>query len=482
MKFQANNIEYRSQDQLETLFLGNAEKRLALIISNLPGADGHYLEWNDQSQACYDGVEKIQLSGYELNIKLFPEAAKQLGEAEFQVELYCDETVFRDLVDCLKRIFQGKLLVEKAAPAKTSAPKQDYGKIRYLNLEGKKLRKLPEYVVEMTALEKAKLTYNPKLDLQDAFEVLADLPNLKELSFSTEGGMIPENLGKLSQLETLAIYDLTSPCTLPESIGQLKNLRSLLILSDSTLLLPESFADLTELESLNLRVTDWNLPSRFYQFSKLDTLDFSNGRISSFPMETAQMAAVTSVIFSNTDAGDFDQIMPLIAQMPNLKRLEMNMAGLPKSIGLCKQIEELVVWAGVDPDNPVQLPDELFDLTQLETLLLNLNYFEKIPAGIGRLKGLKTLVLQESVFESLPDSIGDLANLEFLNLSDNPALKSLPDSLGNLTKLKDLYLENLPLLTELPLSLKNLTNLEAVQLSDVERVKNVPEAWVGLME
>lgn len=462
---------------METVFFGNREKALALTLSNVPSTNGNYLEWNDQSNACYDGVKKIQLSGEELHIELLPVAAKQLGVDEIKVRFECEEAVYEEVSRCLKLIFHEKLQHKKAIAKQKTAPQKDYGTIRYLNLEGKRLKKLPDYVREMTALETAKLANNPALDMEDAFEVLATFPNLKELGFSLEGGDIPKNLGKLARLETLSITGLNVPCTFPQSMGQLKKLKSLLVMGDSEIVLPESFAELTELENLNLRVGGWNLPSRFHHLSKLKQLDFTNCRFTQLLAEIAQMTEVETVIFGNPMGQDFAQIMPIVAQMPNLKVLEMDINPVPKEVGLCKNIEELIIWAGADSEHPLQLPNELFELAQLQVLIMSRNYFGKIPDSIGKLKGLKTLALEECEFENLPDSIGELTNLEFLNLSENPALKSLPESLGQLIQLQTLYLEDLPLLTELPLSLKNLTNLTSVRLSNREAVKNVPTAW-----
>jgi hypothetical protein len=86
MKFQADNIEYWSQNQVETVFFGNTEKELALLLSNIPSSFDHYLEWNDPSNACVNAIKKIQLSEQELYVQLMPKAAKQLGQTEFIVE------------------------------------------------------------------------------------------------------------------------------------------------------------------------------------------------------------------------------------------------------------------------------------------------------------------------------------------------------------------------------------------------------------
>lgn len=476
MKFHADKVECWSQNQVETVFFGNPEKELALLMSNVPGTTDHYLEWNDQSNAYVNAVQKIQVSGEELYLQLSPEAAERLGETAFTVDFDCDDEVFEAVTRGLALIFHDKFLLQRKDIKKKASPKQDYGKIKYLNLEGKNLKKLPEYVSEMALLETAKLGFNPQLDFHATCEVLARLPNVKHLTYTTDGS-IPENLGKLTQLETLTIDGLTKPCALPESIGQLKKLKYLLIMSDSDFVLPESFAELRAIEDLNIRAEGWQLPSKFYQLSKLKQLDFTNCRFTTVPPEMAQMTEVGTVIFGSPETRDYAQILPIVAQMPNLRTLEMNVNPVPKEIGLCKNIEELIIWTGVGSETPLQLPDELFGLTQLHTLLLSMNYFEKIPDAIGNLKNLKKLVFVESNFESLPNSVGELSNLEFLNISENPSLKTLPESLGKLTQLKELYLNDNPQLTALPECLKNLTNLTSVRLSNRDTIKHVPENW-----
>lgn len=479
MKFQANSVEYWSKDQAETVFLGNEEKGLALVISNVPGTADHYLEWNDQSNACVNGVDTIQFSEEVLHVKLLPKAAEQLRETEFYVGFEADDALLKELLRCLKLIFPDKLQVKKTAVKQKAAPVKDYSKIRYLNLEGKNLKELPDYVSEMFALETVKLTRNPKLDLYAAFEVLANCSNLKDLTFSTES-LVPENLGKLTQLESLQIYDLKKPCTFPESMGELKKLKNLLVMGDSDIVLPESFSSLTMLEGLNLRVESWPLPSKFYQLSKLKMLDFINCRFAQIPEAFAGMSAVETIVFGGPEARDFAQIMPVVARMPNLKTLELYSNTVPKEIALCKNIEKLVISTGLRTETPAQLPEELFELTKLQVLLLTFCKFDKIPKEIGNLKGLKSLIIKESIVESLPDSIGELSNLERLNLSEISSLKSLPSSLGKLTQLKELVLYENPQLMELPSGLESLENLTSIRFPNRETIKNIPQAWNGL--
>lgn len=434
MKFRATDVEYWSQPEFETVFLGNEKKELALTISGV-AADGHYFEWNDQSNACSNAVKTAKLAGRTLTIQLLAAAAKKLGEKSFQIDI---EDHLAEVTERLAAILGDRFVVEAGpAPKKKAAPVKDYSVIKYLSLERKNLKVLPDYVREMTSLETAMLAGNPKLDFGAVCEVLSKLP-VKELSFTTDQP-IPENLGALRQLESLTLDGFTTPKVLPESMGQMRNLRSLLILGDSDVVLPESLAELENLSDLRIRVPSCQLPSRFYKWSKLTDLDLSNCRYTRLPEEMAGMSAITSLMLGGRDERDYAQVFGVVGRMPNLKTLDLVLNKIPKGIEACRNIETLSIWAG--PGKLVEWPEGLFTLTQLKSLILHGGRFDAVPDGIGRLSGLETLVLAESDFESLPESIGELPKLTYLNVSENPSFRQLPK---NLRKLKTLTLRDNP--------------------------------------
>ena len=484
MEFLATSVEYWSDGGAETVFFGNEEQELALVLSNIPGTKGHTCEWNDQSNVVADAVKSVQLTGRTLRIEILAKAAKQLGESSFTIELECDDALRITIIRQLTTIFRTKFSAPRPAPgakkAAAAAPARDYSKIRYLNLEGKNLKVLPEDVKLMTALETAKLGRNPKLDLDAVCEVLSQMPALRELTFSTDRP-VPESIGKLTQLESLELTGFTKPQVLPESIGKLTKLRSILIMSDSDVVLPDTFAELEGLERLNVRAESWRLPKEFYRLKKLTDLDLGRCRVGRAPEEMTQMTAVTCVALGRGEGCDYEQILSVVARMPNVRRIELGTNPVPKAIGQCRQIQELVIWAGVRPEKPLVLPEEMFALGQLEKLVMSRNFFREIPEGLGRLKGLQTLAIDESEFEALPESIGELTNLTFLNLSENPSMRALPESLGKLLNLKSLNLRDNPGLTRLPDSVKALTALERVDLSGTDGVDNVPEAWKAIL-
>ena len=484
MDFLATSVEYWSDGGAETVFFGNEDQELALVLSNIPGTTGHTCEWNDQSNVCANAVKAIQLSGRKVRIQLLAKAAKQLGESSFAIELECDDALRIAIIGQLTKIFKTKFSMGRpAAGAKKSRaalPARDYSTIRYLNLEGKNLKVLPEDVQLMTALETAKLGRNPRLDFDAVCEVLSHMPALRELTFSTDRP-VPESIGKLTQLETLQLTGFTKPQILTEGLGKLKKLKSILIMSDSDVVLPESFAELEQLEVLNVRAESWQLPTRFDRLLALKELDLSGCRVGLAPEGMANMTSVGCVCLGRSEECDYEQILSVVAKMPNVRRLELGTNPVPKAVGLCRHLKELVIWAGVRPEKPLQLPAEMFELEQLESLVMSRNCFAEIPEGIGRLRGLQTLAISESEFTVLPESLGELENLTFLNLSENRMLRALPESLGRLRRLEGLRLEDNPLLVRMPDSARELTGLKTVSLIGSEQVENVPESWRGLL-
>ena len=67
-----------------------------------------------------------------------------------------------------------------------------------------------------------------------------------------------------------------------------------------------------------------------------------------------------------------------------------------------------------------QVPDWVWERTELETLILADNELTEISGGIGRLQKLRTLDLGHNRLSHLPDALGDLTGMsDFLYLHDN---------------------------------------------------------------
>jgi Leucine-rich repeat (LRR) protein len=256
----------------------------------------------------------------------------------------------------------------------------------------------------MTSLETVKLAGNPKLDFGAVCEILRELP-VKELSFTTDQP-IPENLGALSQLESLTLDGFTTPKVLPESMGRMQKLRSLLILGDAAVVLPEALADVETLSDVRVRTPECQLPARFYKWSKVSDLDLSNCRFTRLPEEMARMTAITSLMLGGRQERDYAQVFGVVGRLPNLARLDLVMSCIPEGVAACRNIGQLIVWAG--GGNPVVLPEALFTLPQLRSLVVYGGKLDAVPEGIGRMSALETVAFREGEYGEMPTSIGAL--------------------------------------------------------------------------
>lgn len=143
-----------------------------------------------------------------------------------------------------------------------------------------------------------------------------------------------------------------------------------------------------------------------------------------------------------------------------------------------------VYWYGF-----AELPTQLWKLTELESLKLNLRHMRSLPANIGTLTKLQKLSVAGTHFANLPLEITELPGLVDLSLSGEkmtrldlpvvmlPNLKTLsiystgivelPELIGQLASLDTLLGFNNPLVT-LPAEIGQLTSLDRILLSENE--------------
>ena len=103
------------------------------------------------------------------------------------------------------------------------------------------------------------------------------------------------------------------------------------------------------------------------------------------------------------------------------------------------------------------------------------NLYGEIPQDIGNLTQLDTLDLRDNYLNGIiPDEIGNLSKLLLLDLGWNRLSGNIPASLGNLTQLIDLYLDG-NLLTSIPSEIDSLTQLKYLYLADNALTGAIPE-------
>jgi Leucine-rich repeat (LRR) protein len=171
-------------------------------------------------------------------------------------------------------------------------------------------------------------------------------------------------------------------------------------------------------------------------------------------LQNLKQLHLTNTIFSNLpeEIGDLSSLNTLGLSCSKI-------LSLPSSIGRLQNLKNLDLSLTIF----LNLPGEIGDLSSLNTLGLSCSKILSLPSSIGRLQNLKQLYLINTIFSNLPEEIGDLSSLNTLGLSCSKIL-SLPSSIGRLQNLKQLHLTN-TIFSNLPEEIGDLSSLNTLGLS-----------------
>ncbi|KAG8089490.1 hypothetical protein GUJ93_ZPchr0011g26997 [Zizania palustris] len=265
---------------------------------------------------------------------------------------------------------------------------------------------------------------------------------------------LPDSIGQLKQLRYLKAPDIRDQ-TIPTSITKLSKLNYLnLCGSQRILTLPESIGRMEGLMHLDL---SWcsqlgELPISFGKLKKLAHLNLSN---------CSQVSGVSESLGSLTEL-----------QYLNLSSCR-KIGKLPRELGSLVGLQYLNLSRSSYLDG-VKSIEGLSTLTKLEYLNLSseLSYIGRLPEALGCLIELKYLSLSGCRgIEDLPKSFGSLINLVHLDFSRCYRVGGIPEALSGLTKLQHLNLShcgygNQLHLRGLPEVLRNLAELRHLNLSN----------------
>ncbi|XP_065036737.1 receptor-like protein EIX1 [Musa acuminata AAA Group] len=322
------------------------------------------------------------------------------------------------------------------------------------------------------------------------------------LSRAGLGGLLPHQLGNLSNLQYLDLYnDLDPSFVVPVrefSIGDalwISHLSSLKHLNlknvnfqngthwlEALNMLPsivEIYLSLCEIPSVPLSLPHVN-------FTSLSVLDLSHNFINStMPSWLSNISGLEHLDLN----GNFLQgnIPPTFGNLASLK--ELNLAynslrgGIPTSFkNLCK-LQNLIL-SGINISKDLLELDEIFSgciKMSLESLdLYGTNISGQLPEWLFQLRKLKSLQLEQNLISGpIPVSIGQLASLQELYLGVNQLNETIPESVWWLSQLVvlDLGHNNLEgVMSEAHFG--NLTELKYLSLSSNSLALKVKSNWL----
>ncbi|XP_018723991.2 disease resistance protein RPV1 [Eucalyptus grandis] len=279
------------------------------------------------------------------------------------------------------------------------------------------------------------------------------------LSYSWELRYTP-NLSAFTKLEILILSNCYKLKQVDPSIGKLKSLISLdLCYSNNLKELPEEVGELQELKELLLN---------------------SIG-ITKIPMSVCSLRKLEYLVIESCCS--LVEIPLVIGNLYSLKQLDLRMCksliGIPSSIGNLSSLEQLNLW---DCKLLTEIPNSIGNLSSLEQLNLgSCESLTEIPNSIGNLSSLKQLDLGScKSLTEIPSSIGNLSSLEQLDLGSCKSLTKIPSSIGNLSSLEQLDLGSCESLTEIPSSIGNLSSLEKLNLRYCKSLIEIPNSIENL--
>ncbi|WP_419165817.1 leucine-rich repeat domain-containing protein [Candidatus Palauibacter sp.] len=288
-------------------------------------------------------------------------------------------------------------------------------------------------------------------------------------------GRIPDEVGFLSELESLRLEGnaLTGP--IPPTLGQLPKLSHLhLSFNDLRGGIPPELGNLSALRSLRLqsnRSLGGRIPPELGDLATLEELDLTTtGVTGDIPDEIGNLVGLQRLsLYGNALTG---RIPPELGALSSLRGLylfdNVLIGGIPPELGKLEALEHLAIHRNHLTGT---IPPGLGNLSNLTQLRLHSNRISGvIPAALGKLSRLSSLGLgNNKLTGAIPREIGNLTNLEILRLDLNELTGGIPRELGRLTRLQTLELtHNAGMRGPLPASLTAIEGLDRLLLGGTQ--------------
>lgn len=294
--------------------------------------------------------------------------------------------------------------------------------VHSLELSSNMINHLPDTLPKLSNLEELNLSSNCLTKLPKSLGNCAQLKNLDISSNQLE--QLPNTLGNLGSLEKLYL-ESNHLSNVPASIGNLSNLTELNLYFNRLKSLPPSIGKLNRLQILNISGNQiMAIPAEIGQLQNLRELYISGNPVTTLPIEMAQLKHLKELRFYNENPL---LVSTVLWQLTSLEKLILSVTPNDdlRPISKLKNLKELQLSSNVyyhkyqKPQPPIELPEELWQLTNLEKLRITRFGLKEFPEQVEQLTQLKKLDVSYNQLTALPEAIKTLTDLQFLDTMYN---------------------------------------------------------------
>lgn len=319
----------------------------------------------------------------------------------------------------------------------TTLPKSigQLSKLEVISISNNDIKYLPNEFSQLKNLSTIEFYNNPNIDLSNVFSVIKGLKKITYLNLY-DCGQIPSEIGDLKYVKELVLEfaDIIKIAIIPNEIGKLNKLNLLRISTNNELELPETINKLKKLDFLSLESSSIKLPKSLDGLDKLSKFIIRGGKIKKLPDGIKKLKSLKTLeIYENSDL-DWSDTFNKLSGIQSLVELHIETDNVPSEIGLCIQLEKLIIDNNTEDNSKcLKLDDELGSLIKLKHLTLEDQKLTELPIAICSLEGLCYLNISYCNINTLPPEFAKLKNLEILECYDSSItfsdefIKSMPN-------------------------------------------------------
>ncbi|CAL5328128.1 unnamed protein product [Camellia sinensis] len=310
------------------------------------------------------------------------------------------------------------------------------------------------------------------------------LPHLNELSIWNNlalTGYFPEFVNSSSPLQYLGLSLTNFSGELPDSIGNLKSLKSLLAYDCKFYgSIPTSLGNLTEMTDLVIGYNNFTgiLPSLGANLTKLVELDLSNNQLRG-PLPSQIIGLPNLARLSLGDNLINGTIPSWVFSLPALRYFNLSNNKLTGHVKEFKSTHLTVVDLS-NNNLHGRFPSSTFKLVNLSSLILSSNNFSGDLDMLCHAISLQNLVLSSNSFNgSIPQCLGNFSRYFYvLDLRKNNFSGTIPDTFAKENSFETINLDSNGFEGPVPKSLVNCERLQVLDLGH-NKFSNKFPYWLG---